>query len=242
MPPSPSIPTRGLHDLPDGLRVAVVGAGVSGLSAAYLLSQRHRVVLFEKARALLEAGDDDDRTLGAFLSEHRLSDGFARHFLFPLIGAVWSSSHEDASRFSARSIFRFLLNHGWLTLDPPRWRTIRGGSARYVEAMARRLGDRVQAGRGVARVRRDVAGVELTTEDGETQRFDRVVLATHADQARALLADPTDDERRILSVFRYRGTGPSSTPTAGPCPSRPARGPPGTWTCSTAGTRDGLSG
>jgi predicted NAD/FAD-binding protein len=294
---APAAPARS-----SGLRIAVVGAGISGLSAAYLLSQRHEVALFErelrlgghahthrvihggrewavdsgflvynhrtypsfvrllqelgvhgqpsdmsfsvrcrrcrleyashsldglfaqrrrvadprhlamllevgrfnrKARALLDGPDGDDRTLAEFLAAHGFSRGFARHFLLPLVGAVWSSSHRDVSGFSARALFRFLANHGWLTLDPPQWWTIGGGSARYVEALARRLGGRVHAGRAVGQVRRDPRGVEVTTEDGETRRFDRVVLATHADQALRLLADPSEDERRALAAFRY---------------------------------------
>jgi predicted NAD/FAD-binding protein len=283
------------------LRIAVVGAGVSGLSAAYFLSPRHRVTLFEKERRLgghahthrvegrdgalwmdsgflvynhrtyphfvrllddlgvagkpsdmsfsvrcrrcrlewasrdLNAvfaqrrrvldprhlrmladiprfnrralafldGDGPDETLAAFLSRGRFSPSFSAHFLLPLVGAVWSSSFGDALGFSARSLLRFLENHGWLNLAPPEWWTVDGGSRRYVEAIARRLGDGVQAGRGVVRVRRREDGVFLTLDDGELARFDEVVIATHADQALALLADPSDDEKRLLGAFRY---------------------------------------
>jgi predicted NAD/FAD-binding protein len=116
---------------------------------------------------------------------------------------VWSSSFGDALGFSARSLLRFLENHGWLDLDPPEWWTVEGGSRRYVEAIARRLGDGVQPGRGVVRVRRFEDGVFVTTDDGELLRFDEVVMATHADQALALLADPSEEEERLLGAFRY---------------------------------------
>jgi predicted NAD/FAD-binding protein len=154
------------------------------------------------ARAFLAAGADD-LTLAAFLDRARFSPAFRGHFLLPLVGAVWSASFGDALRFSARALLRFLENHGWLSLDPPQWWTIRGGSRRYVEAIAQGLGDAVQAGRGVVRVRRHGGAVFVMTEDREYLRFDRVVLATHADQALALLADPSEEERRALSAFRY---------------------------------------
>jgi len=192
-------------------RLEYSSRGLRGLFAQprRLVDPKHVRLLAEiprfnrRARALLDDGSRDDPSLRDFLVVHRFSPGFARHFLLPLVGAVWSSSHRDVLEFSCRSLFRFLDNHGWLTLDPPQWWTIRGGSARYVEAIARRLGDRVHVGRGVARVRRAHGGVDLTTEDGATLRFDRVVLATHADQALAMLADPGVDERRLLGAFRY---------------------------------------
>jgi predicted NAD/FAD-binding protein len=102
-----------------------------------------------------------------------------------------------------RPLLRFMHNHGWLDLDPPRWLTLRGGSRRYVEAIAARLGAGVHAGRGVVAVRRQADGVELLSEGGEWRPFDRVVLATHADQALRLLADPSPAERRLLGAFRY---------------------------------------
>jgi len=291
-----------LEPVREGLRIAVVGAGISGLSAAYLLSRRHRVELFEKdrrlgghahthtvehegrpfnvdsgflvynhrtyphfsrllaelgvgghpsdmsfsvdcrrcrllystrglnglftqrrrvvdpgylrmlasiprfngrARALLGNPGAPERTLGEFLEEGRFEDAFARHFMLPLVGAVWSSSAADVRAFAARPLLRFMDNHGWLDVDPPRWWTVRGGSRRYVEAIAARLGRSVHAGCGVLAVRRETDCVRVLTERAEWRRFDRVVLATHADQALGLLADPSPDEVRLLGAFRY---------------------------------------
>jgi predicted NAD/FAD-binding protein len=285
-----------------GRRVAVVGAGVSGLSAAYLLARRHHVEIFEKegrlgghahthtvevegheyeldsgflvynhrtyphfvrllgelgvgghpsdmsfsvdcqrcrlqystrgigglftqchrvvdpaylrmlasiprfnrrARALLADPAAPDPTLGELLEGGGYPPSFARHFMLPLVGAVWSSSHADVRRFPARPLLRFMDNHGWLDIDPPRWWTIRGGSRRYVESLAARLGRGVQAGCGVVAVRREPDGVRVRTERGEWRRFDEVVLATHADQALGMLEDPSPEEIRLLGAFRY---------------------------------------
>jgi predicted NAD/FAD-binding protein len=192
-------------------RLEYSSRGLRGLFAQRwrALDPRHLRMLADvprfnrQAQALLDDPAQGDPTVGEFLAERRSAGAFARHYLFPLIGAVWSSSHRDAAAFSARSFFRFISNHGWLTLDPPQWHTVRGGSRRYVEAIARVLGDRVHAGRGVAAVRREPTGVLLTDDAGTTARFDRVVIATHADQALRLLADADEDERRLLGAFRY---------------------------------------
>ena len=84
-----------------------------------------------------------------------------------------------------------------------RWRTVRGGSRTYVEALLARLEGRVRIGLGVRALRRDLGGVEVTTDDGAAHRFDKVVVAAHADQALRLLADPSDGERRLLGAFSY---------------------------------------
>lgn len=191
------------------------GLEYASRNASSLFAQRRRVfdpshllMLAEiprfnrMARAFL-ASDQDDLTLASLLERGSFSPAFSGHFLLPLVGAVWSSSFGDARGFSARSLLRFLENHGWLTLEPPQWWTIGGGSRRYVDAIAHRLGEAVHRGRGVVRVRRHGGGVFLTTDDGQLHRFDRVVIATHADQALSLLADPSDDERRLLGAFRY---------------------------------------
>jgi predicted NAD/FAD-binding protein len=83
------------------------------------------------------------------------------------------------------------------------WKTVRGGSSSYVRALRERIGPRVHLGLGVRSLRRAPDYVELTLDDGSLRRFDRVVVATHADQALALLADPSDDERRVLGAFEY---------------------------------------
>jgi predicted NAD/FAD-binding protein len=155
------------------------------------------------ARALLDDPRAPEQTLGEFLQAGEFPEEFARHFLLPLVGAVWSSSASDARRFAARPLLRFMDNHGWLAIDPPRWWTVRGGSRRYVEAIAARLGQGVHAGCGVLAVRRESDGVMVLTERREWRHFDRVVLATHADQALRTLTDPSPDEVRLLGSFRY---------------------------------------
>lgn len=155
------------------------------------------------ARASLERADYEECSLEQYLDRNRYSPRFRRHFLVPLTSALWSTAPGRALEVPAAYAIRFFENHGMLGFGRFRWRTVTGGSRRYVDAIARRLGDRVHLGRGVRSIRRGAAGIELRTVDGAVHRFDHVVLATHADQALRLLEDPTPAERRVLGGFDY---------------------------------------
>jgi predicted NAD/FAD-binding protein len=163
-------------------------------------------LLWEIGRWLRTATDDgvDERwSLGHYLDLHGYSRRFRQHFLVPLTAALWSTAPGRALEFPAATAIRFFANHGMLGFGRFRWRTVAGGSRVYVDAIAARLGERLHLGLGVRELRRGPDGVELRTADGELRRFDRVVVATHADQALALLADPSDEERRVLGGFEY---------------------------------------
>ncbi len=147
--------------------------------------------------------EPEERSLDEYLDAHRYSPRFRRHFLVPLVSALWSTAPGRALEFPAAYAIRFFDNHGMLGFGRFHWRTVTGGSCTYVDAIARGLGDRLQLGLGVRGIRRDADGVEVRTDDGELRRFDQVVIATHADQALALLEDPSEDERRVLGGFDY---------------------------------------
>ena len=155
------------------------------------------------ARRSLEEADYERVTLAAYLDEHGYSSRFRRHFLVPLTSALWSTAPGRALEFPAAHAIRFFDNHGMLGLRRFAWRTVSGGADTYVRALSDRLGPRLHLGLGARSLRRDLDGVEVTTDDGERRRFDKVVVATHADQALALLEDPSDAERRVLGAFAY---------------------------------------
>ena len=160
-------------------------------------------LLWEIGRWLRTAQpEDESQSLAEYLEVHGYSQRFRRHFLVPLTSALWSTAPGRALEFPAAYAIRFFANHGMLGVGRFRWRTVTGGSHRYVDAIAARLGRRLRLGAGVRSVRRSEAFVELRIGDA-IERFDRVVLATHADQALALLEDPTPDERRVLGRFAY---------------------------------------
>ncbi|MCX6409184.1 MAG: FAD-dependent oxidoreductase [Thermoleophilia bacterium] len=141
-------------------------------------------------------------TLREFARAEGYSQRFIDHYLVPITSAIWSAGQEDSRDFPAAYAVEFWRNHGILGFRRLEWRTITGGSDTYVRAITAGLGDRVHAGLGVTEVRRDGDGVDLRTDDGNVRRFDHVVMAAHAHQSLAMLADASDEERRILSVFR----------------------------------------
>ncbi|MFR9676577.1 NAD(P)/FAD-dependent oxidoreductase [Streptomyces sp. TR06-5] len=143
------------------------------------------------------------QTLGEFLTEGRFSRYFVTHFMTPVVSAVWSCAPGTALRYPARYLFRFLAHHGMLSVTgSPVWRTVTGGSRSYVERVVKQLGA-VHTGTPVRAVHRHPDGVALTAEDGTTARYDKIVIATHPDQALRLLGDPTEDEHSVLGAFRY---------------------------------------
>lgn len=145
----------------------------------------------------------DAVTLGWFLEQGGYSAYFADHFLVPLVSAVWSTGPELVLRYPARYLFEFLDHHGMLSVTgSPRWRTVVGGSRTYVERAAKGL-SAVNVSTPVRAVRREANGVTLWDEAGARHEVDRVVLATHADQALRMLADPTPDERAVLAAIGY---------------------------------------
>jgi len=160
-------------------------------------------LLWEIGRWLRTARpEDESQSLRDYLDRHGYSQRFRRHFLVPLTSALWSTAPGRALEFPAAYAIRFFDNHGMLGFGRFRWRTMTGGSRRYVDAIAATLGDRLRLDSGVRSVRRTPDFVELRVGD-QIERFDRVVLATHADQALALLEDPTPDEQRVLGAFAY---------------------------------------
>ena len=157
------------------------------------------------ALALLERQEsvDDPQTYGDFLRLHGFSDHFVAHYAIPVVSCVWSSGHETALGYPARYLFEFLNHHGFLSVSgSPQWFTVRGGSQSYVRKVTHAVGD-VRSSTPIRAVSRKPDGVELLDAHGTLHRTDDVVIATHADDALALLTDATDDERRVLGAFEY---------------------------------------
>src|SRR5215213_9726023 len=141
-------------------------------------------------------------SLGAWLEQN----GFSRHFIDRLIvpqaSAVWSADPEQMWSFPASFMAEFFENHGMYSLrDRPKWRTVRGGSHSYVEPISAPWRDRVRLAAPVRRIARRPDGVLVEADGCAPELFDQVVIATHSDQALAMLADPTRAEREVLGAI-----------------------------------------
>ncbi len=159
------------------------------------------------ARGLVAQGgrSDEGPSLGHWLEQQRFSRPFIDRLIVPQASAVWSADPRQMWAFPARFLAEFFDNHGMLSFrHRPCWRTISGGSARYVEALLGGLRGCLRLRTPIQAVTRDAEHVLITPRGGDPERFDEVVLATHSDQALALLADRTDREHELLSAIPYQ--------------------------------------
>jgi predicted NAD/FAD-binding protein len=144
-------------------------------------------------------------SLGHWLEERGFSRHFIERLIVPQASAVWSADPEQMWAFPASFMAEFFDNHGMFSLrDRPRWRTVRGGSASYVEAISAPWHDRVRLRAPVRRIERLDDGVRIEADGCESEGFDEVVIAAHSDQALAMLADPSEAEREILGAIPYQ--------------------------------------
>jgi predicted NAD/FAD-binding protein len=195
----------------DGCGLGYVGGrGVRGIFAQprRLVDRRFWRLLREVGRFQRLARDELARaepvtTYSAFLQRHGFDDHFVAHYALPVVSCVWSSGHTDALDYPAVYLFEFLENHGFLTpRGAPQWYVVEGGSASYVARLRDRLDD-VRTASAVTAITRKADRVVVQDQHGGQLDVDRVVIATHADEALRLLADPTDAEFEVLGAFRY---------------------------------------
>lgn len=194
-----------------GLQYA--GTGINGLFAQrrHLLSPSFWSLLREimrfcsVARADLAAGNLGTETLADFLARHRISEAAIRDYIIPMGAAIWSATQNNMMGFPAASLLKFWENHGLLsTKDRPTWQTVVGGSHAYVKAMRAQSKATFVLHAHIAHLTRHAEDVLVRFADASFQRFDHVVVATHANEALPLLGDPTADEQRLLSPWRYQ--------------------------------------
>ncbi|WP_416138275.1 NAD(P)/FAD-dependent oxidoreductase [Halomonas sp. HK25] len=143
-------------------------------------------------------------TLGEWLDAGGYGVAFQRHYLLPMGAAIWSASLQDLRDFPLQFFVRFFRHHGLLSVsDRPQWYTLVGGSRSYIPALTAPYAGGIRLSTPVRGIRRLADGVEVRTDAG-TERFDEVVLACHADQALAMLEDPSPAEREILGALPYQ--------------------------------------
>ena len=155
-------------------------------------------------RELLDGRINGD-TLSDFVGRHRLGSSFREHYLYAMGSAIWSAPTQDVADFPAQPFVHFFHNHGLLGLkDRPQWQTVLGGSRTYVEQMLADMPHALRLNASVQDIRREGDGVVVQSTRGEAKRYDRVIIAAHADEARKMLSDPTAEERELLGAWKYQ--------------------------------------
>lgn len=166
------------------------------LSDVVKFSRSHREILADGSLAHVGLAD--------YLAENGYSESYIHDHILPMAAAIWSSSATDIRNYPVQAFVRFFLNHGLLDLyNRPLWRTVEGGSREYVSRLVAGYKGAVRLSTGVSGIERHSGVVEVTDIRGHKDIFTDVLIATHADQALAMLANPDQDERAVLGAFEY---------------------------------------
>ena len=162
------------------------------------------ILRFNREASALATEDIDDITLGEYLKQGNYSRTFIDYYLIPMAAAVWSADLQVMYHFPARYLIRFFQNHGLLSVNNrPDWYVIKGGSNTYTKALTAPFSDRIRLSTPVEKIQRTGEGVVITSSRGE-EHFDAVFIASHSDQALAMLADPSELEQQVLGAISYQ--------------------------------------
>ena len=187
-----------------GNSVSGVFAQRSNLYNPKFLSMLWHMLRFNKlCTAIATAGDEAKlaQPLGEFIAQHRFSPEFCNWYLLPMLGCIWSCPTDQMLQFPVATMVRFCHNHGLMQItNRPQWYTVAGGARHYVDKIVAQIGDK-RLNTPVQLIERDAQGVRVITQ-GRVERFDKVVIATHAPQALGMLRDASRTEREVLSALR----------------------------------------
>lgn len=195
---------------PTGLEYC--GSGLNGLFAQRknIFNISYIKMLMEITRfnrisvEILDNPKYENHTLAQYIKEFKFSEEMLWKYLVPMSSAVWSTPMDKMLDFPAVALIRFFKNHGFLGLNTQhQWYTLQNGSQSYRELLIKPFRDKIQVNKGVTKVSRHEGKVIVQLNDGTEQVFDKVIFASHANETLSMLAQPTLDEYRLLSTFKY---------------------------------------
>jgi predicted NAD/FAD-binding protein len=193
---------NGAYEYSGGTYLGLFGQPSNLLSRQHWRMIRDILRFFKEAPVSLETLSDDE-SLTDYLHREHYSADFAKFHLMPMAAAIWSSKLDDMLNYPAKAFIRFFQNHGLLQVPGrPVWGTVSGGSSLYIDKMLADTSVCLRSETPVLGIKREADCVQVSTRDG-TQRFDQIVVASHADQAIAMLDDASDAERDLLGAFGY---------------------------------------
>lgn len=159
---------------------------------------------YREAPEVLDRPDMHGLTLDEYLQSKGYSQSFVENHLLPMGAAIWSTTAGDIRSYPLLAFVRFFESHNLLLLGQrPLWRTVTGGSRAYVEALKAQFLGEIRLSTPVSNILRDPNGVTVRDAKGNTDRFDQVLVATHADQALGMLDQPSELEQNLLGAFEY---------------------------------------
>ncbi|MDR3694581.1 FAD-dependent oxidoreductase [Mucilaginibacter sp.] len=195
------------------------GLEYSGSSVNHLFAQRKNLFNLKYIKMLNQIGRfnkesikilDDPKyanySIGEYVKEFGFGEDMLWKYLVPMSSAVWSTPMEQMLDFPAVTLIRFFLNHGFLGMDTQhQWYTLEKGSQAYREILIKPFKDHISVNRKAVKVARLANGKAVVyASDGTQETFDRVIIAAHGDQALQMLDQPTREEERLLSKFKYQ--------------------------------------
>ncbi|MCP5144511.1 MAG: FAD-dependent oxidoreductase [Gammaproteobacteria bacterium] len=149
--------------------------------------------------------DAGEMPLDDYLRLNRYSREFIDHYIVPMGAAIWSTDPTMMGQFPAKFFIRFFVNHGLLNItDRPQWNVIKGGSREYLRPLSAPYAKGIRLNTPVESVTRLPNGVKICSRAHGAELFDAVFIATHSDQALAMLGDATVAEREVLGNLRYQ--------------------------------------
>ena len=158
---------------------------------------------YREAPSFLAQKNDKSMSLGEYLDHKNYHPTFINDHLLPMGAAIWSTTSEEIKAYPANAFIRFFQSHGLLNIiRRPSWRTVTGGSREYVKLLSAQFKNRTVLD-AVVSVSRKSEKVEVKTKGGESLWFDQIVIATHADEAIALIEEPNELETKLLSPWHY---------------------------------------
>ncbi|WP_291861494.1 FAD-dependent oxidoreductase [Bradyrhizobium sp.] len=173
------------------------------LSPSYLWMLRDILTFNTKSTEDYRAGRLAGLTLGQYFRQNHFAPRLLTDYLAPMGAAIWSAPANEMLDFPAENFVAFFSNHRLLQYDRPVWRTVKGGSRHYVEKLTSAFRDRLRLGCAVTSVERTPHGVVVNDSHGRSDIYDHLVIASHSDQALAMLSDADDSERAILGAIGY---------------------------------------
>lgn len=200
-----------VQHIPSGLEYC--GSGLNGLFAQRknIFSGKHIKMLMQISRfnkesvKILDDPAYDDHSLGQYMQENGYGEDMLWKYLIPMSSAVWSTPMDKMLDFSAKTLVRFFYNHGFMGLDTQhQWYTVVDGSKTYRDILIKPFIDKIEVGNGAVKVARENDKAIVHTSKGEKREFDKVIFASHGDETLKMLEQPTTDEQRLLSKFKYQ--------------------------------------